>query len=289
MGEGAHFNRIALFGVGLLGGAIGMKSREIGLAEHVVGIGRDPQRLETAHAMGAIDEWSTDIKKGSVDCDLFILCVPVQKILDYMPMVADAVPSGCIVTDVGSTKKSIVETSIQLFKNDSYFVGSHPMTGSDKSGCLHSSQVVFNGITSFVAITPETDYSAAARVALFWKALGMIPVLIDPARHDDYIALVSHLPHLAAAALADAVSRCPEDLNFIRQICGKGFRDTTRIAMGDIAMWLEICLENRDNLLSRLDGFINILGEIRSAISNRDANAIETFLAHAKSFRETFD
>lgn len=289
MVDGAHFNRLSIFGVGLLGGAIGKKSKEMGLARHITGIGRDPQRLETACTMGAIDEWTTDIRKGAQDCDLFILCVPVQKILDYMPIIAEAVSSGAIVTDVGSTKKSIIETANKLFRDNRNFVGSHPMTGSDKSGCLHSSQVAFQGVTSFVIITPETDYAAAAKVALFWKALGMIPILIDPARHDDYVALVSHLPHLVSAALANAVSLCPEDLNFIRQICGKGFRDSTRIAMGDISMWLEIFLENRNNILNHLDDFIKILEQIRTYISNGNMNAIEIFLASAKSFREKFD
>ncbi|HOE64005.1 MAG TPA: prephenate dehydrogenase [Candidatus Sumerlaeota bacterium] len=289
MPDGVHFNRLAIFGVGLLGGAIGRKSKEIGLARHVIGIGRDRQRLESACAMGAIDEWTTDIQKGVTDCELLILCVPVQKIIEYMPIVAKSVSSGTIVTDVGSTKKSIVETGKNLFHDNIFFVGSHPMTGSDKSGCLHSSEVAFKGVTCFVAVAPETDYAAAAKVALFWKALGMIPVIIDPTRHDDYVALVSHVPHLVSAALANAVSMCPEDLNFIRQICGKGFRDTTRLAMGDPPMWVEIFLENRQNIVNYLDGFIKMLARIKAAINNGDKVEIENFFASAKSFRKKFD
>jgi len=284
-----HFKKISIFGVGLIGGAIGMAVRKLGIADHVTGIGRSKERLETARTMGALDDYKTDIAAGASDCDLFIFCLPVQKIIENFPIVARSVKPGCIVTDVGSTKKTIIDAATSLFGQDKSFIGSHPMTGSDKSGCANAHEVVLNGVTCFVTVTHDTNYEAVAKVTLFWKALGMIPVLIDPLRHDEYVALVSHLPHIAAVALVNTVASCPEDLNFIRQITGRGFKDTTRIAMGDILMWLDICQENKDNINRHIDKFIGELDQIKASLQRKDLSAVQTFLERAKAFREKFD
>ena len=284
-----HFKKISIFGVGLIGGAIGLAVRRLGIADCVTGIGRSRERLETARDMGALDDYTTDIAAGASDCDLFIFCLPVQKIIEHLPLVARAVKPGCIVTDVGSTKKTIIDAAASLFGRDKSFVGAHPMTGSDKSGCANAPQVVFNGVTCFVTVTHDTNYEAVAKVTLFWKALGMIPVLIDPLRHDEYTALVSHLPHITAVALVNTVASCPEDLNFIRQISGRGFKDTTRIAMGDIMMWLDICQENGDNIIRYIDQLIGEMEKLKTSLQSKNLAAVQTFLERAKAFREKFD
>ena len=284
-----HFNKIAIYGVGLLGGAIGIASKKAGLADRITGIGRNDQRLKKALTLGAIDECTTKLEAGAADCDLFIFCLPVKKIVEQLPTVARLIQPGCIVTDVGSTKRAIVEASRGLFQEGRFFVGSHPMTGSNRSGCEHAPQIAFEGVTSFVTVVPETNREAVARIALFWKALGMVPVLIDPARHDEFAALVSHLPHLTAVALANTISHCPDDLNFLKQVSGKGFRDTTRVAMGDITMWQEICHENKTNIIRCLNNMTIELEKIKEALLRDDEAAIQSLLDRAKSFREKFD
>ncbi len=284
-----HFEKIAIFGVGLLGGAIGMATRRLKLADKVTGIGRSEERLRRAVELGAIDNFTTDIGQGARDCDFLILALPVKKIIESLPRIAAAVKPGCIVTDVGSTKKSIVEAARDIFTDDRFFVGSHPMTGSDKSGVENAHLVKFKGVTGYVTLAPETNRQAAAKVALFWKSLGMIPVLIDPGRHDAYAGLLSHLPHIAAVGLVNVVLHSPDDLNFLKQLTGAGFRHTTRIAKGDVTMWLDICLDNVENIVNYINQFTKELEKVKSAIEKKDASELQTLLENAKDFRQKFD
>ena len=163
------------------------------------------------------------------------------------------------------------------------------MAGSEKSGVENAPLVRFEGMTAFVTVTDQTDRDAAARVALLWKCLDMVPVMLHPVRHDFYAALMSHLPHVTACVLANVAAEAPDDINFVRQLAGRGFRDATRMASGNPALWGDICLENRENLAACIDRAIDELRKIKSALEGNDRSRLEALLENAAAFRKQLD
>lgn len=244
-GHGLLFDRIAIVGVGLLGGSLGLAVKERHLCREIIGIGRSQPALEEAMRLGAIDSYSLEMEEGVRDADLIVLCTPVRRILETLPEVMAAARPGAIVTDVGSTKASIVRTGEAAQREEgALFVGSHPMAGSEKTGVRHARASLFADATCVVTKTSRTSLTAFGRVCALWQALDSRIVVARPERHDDLVAKISHLPHLLAVALMQTLEECSEDKNLIKGIIGNGFRDMTRIAAGDSQMWEDICGEN---------------------------------------------
>jgi prephenate dehydrogenase len=195
-----------------------------------------------------------------------------------------ALPSDAVLTDVGSTKAAIVETAERLAAaRPLAFVGSHPMAGSEQAGYRVSRADLFRGATVIITPTERTDSHAVKRVAEFWEALGGRLVTLDPVTHDRATAAISHLPHLVADALVDAVVRM--DPRFFG-VAGRGFKDTTRIAASDPRMWREIFQENRAGLAEALAAFRAALDELERLIARDDAPAIEAALDRIRRVRE---
>ncbi|MBX7245988.1 MAG: prephenate dehydrogenase [Candidatus Sumerlaeaceae bacterium] len=287
--EPAFFPRIAVVGVGLLGGSLGLAARQRKLCREVIGVGRSRPALEEALRLEAVDQVSTDLAEGVADADLIILCTPVGHILDTLPQVLAAAKPGAIVTDVGSTKSAIVrageETATRLGK---LFVGSHPMAGSEKSGVRYAKPDLFEESTCFVTKTTQTDPLAFSSVCRFWMALETRLVLCRPERHDRLVALVSHLPHMVAVALVQAVESLGEDKNLIRGIIGNGFRDTTRIAHGSADMWEDICAQNNGEIANVRKAFDDAVARVFDSIQNQDP-ALKAMLQNASEYRGFLD
>ena len=281
---------LAIAGVGLLGGSLGMAAKARGLAKRVVGIGRNEGRLKNAVQLGAIDAYTRDLAEGCAKADLIVLCGPVSLILEQLPEVMRAAPDGAVVTDVGSTKNSIVKRAGELQRDGVAFIGSHPIAGSEKSGVEYASADLFRGAT--VVLTPDhlaTD-EAIARVQALWRGAGMHIVEMLPTRHDQLLAMVSHLPHLVAASLAEHTRQAPSHAyEQLLDIAGPGFRDTTRIAMGSPAMWEDIFLENADEVMKAMDVFLDVLYEARRALLHRDRDALHEVLSNAVRTRSGFE
>jgi len=285
-----HFRRVAISGVGLLGGSLGMALRQRGLADHVAGIGRDARRLARAAEMGAVDSYSLNLAEGCSEADLIVLCGPVSNILEQLPEAFEAAPAGALITDVGSTKRTIMQRAGKLAREGVSFVGSHPMAGSEKSGATHARADLYEGAT--VILTPDigTADQALATIRAFWSALGMRIVEILPARHDQLLAHLSHLPHLTAAALVALTEQGPRVApDILRAVAGPGFRDTTRIALGNVPMWLDIFMDNRKAMLESLDQLMDVLRDVRGTILDSDREALRSFLEHAAELRETYE
>jgi len=276
--------RLGLVGLGLLGGSVAKAARAQGLADEIVAVGRDRARLEPALRDGAIDRASTDIAEGVAGVDFCLLATPVATISALLPDVWRALPSDAVLTDVGSTKAAIVETAERLAAaRPLAFVGSHPMAGSEQAGYRVSRADLFRGATVIITPTERTDSHAVKRVAEFWEALGGRLVTLDPVTHDRATAAISHLPHLVADALVDAVVRM--DPRFFG-VAGRGFKDTTRIAASDPRMWREIFQENRAGLAEALAAFRAALDELERLIARDDAPAIEAALDRIRRVRE---
>jgi prephenate dehydrogenase len=276
--------RLSLVGLGLLGGSVAKAARGLRLADEIVAVGRDRERLEPALRDGMVDRVTTDLADGVSGADFCLLATPVATLAALLPAVWAALPADAVLTDVGSTKAAIVRAAERLGETRPLaFVGSHPMAGSEQAGYPVSRPDLFRGATVILTPTERTDSHAVKRVGAFWEALGGRLVTLDPLTHDRATAAISHLPHLVADALVDAVLRM--DPRFF-EVAGRGFKDTTRIAASDARVWREIFQENRVGLTEALGAFRAALDHLEGLLAAGDVPAIEGALDRIRRVRE---
>lgn len=263
------YERIAVIGLGLLGGSLARAARTRGAARTVVGATRRRSALEGALADGAIDEAAApgDAVRGA---ELVVLATPVSAMAETIRAVAPGLAPGTVVTDVGSVKAVLDETLPGLLPPGVRYIGSHPMAGSHERGFEQSRDDLFAGAPCVVTETvssPERD-----KLCDFWARLGARVIVRDAADHDAEAAWVSHVPHALAYAFAEALTRAPADA---RELAGSGFRDFTRIARSEPEMWGEILSENRKAVAAPLQLVAEALADIARAIEANDADALE--------------
>jgi prephenate dehydrogenase len=277
--------RLAIVGVGLLGGSLAKAARARGVASEIVGVGRDLSRLEPARRDGVLDRITTELADGVRDADVVVLGAPVITILSLLETLAKVTGSDTIVTDVGSTKGAIVAAADRLGRTHPLrFVGSHPMAGSEQSGYAHARVDLFQGATVVVTPSDHCEPAAVKRIVALWEGVGAGRVVtLDPETHDRAVAAISHLPHLVAFALVDAVERF-EPGAFA--LAAGGFRDTTRIAAADPTMWEEIFLANREALAASLSVYRDALADLEHLIASHDGAALRAAIARIKARRE---
>jgi prephenate dehydrogenase len=278
------WDRVAIVGVGLIGGSIGMSVLDRKLAREVIGIGRDATRLQTAVERQAITHFATDLAEGVAGAELVIVCSPVDLIPSIVGQVMKHCPATAIITDAGSTKQQIVAEVARLERTltgpHATFIGSHPLAGSEKTGVANARHDLLRGRTVVMTPSASTDHAKLRRLEGFWTSLEAIVVTMDAGDHDEALAITSHLPHVAASALA-AVT--PEEY---LPLVATGWLDTTRIAGGDIELWRQILTQNRTSVLRGLEEFAKVLDSFRRAIEQRDDAAISELLAHGKQRRD---
>jgi prephenate dehydrogenase len=276
--------RLAIVGVGLLGGSVAKAARAACLAREIVGIARDPERLAAAVREGALDRVTADVTAGVRDADFVVLAAPVLTNEQLLERVWTAADPATLVTDVGSTKAGIARLADRLHASRPLgFVGSHPMAGSERSGYRASRADLLRGALVIVTPTGSAGARAVKGVSAFWEGLEARVAMLEPAMHDRVVAVVSHLPHLAAVALVDAVRRFEPGAT---EFAGRGFKDTTRIAAGDAAVWEEIFSANREALLASLDAFRDALADLEALIRGGDGAALRDALERVKQARE---
>jgi prephenate dehydrogenase len=262
--------RILIVGAGLMGGSLGMALRERGW--FVSAIDRDPPRAERGVELGAFDAAGDD-----PEAEIVFVCVPVSSI----PGVARVhLERGAVVTDIGSTKAGVVAAV-----DHPRFVGGHPMAGSERDGVDGADGLMFEGRTWVLTPTTGTDPGAYARLHTLVSSLGATVVSVTPDRHDELVAIVSHVPHLAAAALMGVASSAAEEHATLLRLAAGGFRDMTRIAAGHPSIWLDICAENRVAIVHVLGLLIAALDSMRDTVDSGDRATLQRVLAHARSAR----
>lgn len=278
-------DRLVVVGLGLLGGSVAKGARTRGLAREIVGVGREVGRLRPALEDGTLDRAMTDGAAAVRGADLVVLAAPVWANEQLLAELWQVLPAECVVTDVGSTKRSIMALARQLAAAlPRTFVGSHPMAGSERSGYEAARADLLTGATVVVTPPAEDAGEATKRVTAFWEALGAgRVVLMNPEAHDRAMAAVSHLPHLVACALVAAVERLHGEAF---TLAAGGFRDTTRIAAGDPVLWEQIFVSNRDVLGEAVRAFEGALGELREAIEHGGGERLRRILARIKARRE---
>ena len=279
----AEYSAVAIVGVGLIGGSIGLALRERKLAREVVGIGRREKSLASARQIGAIDRGTTDVADGVKSAEIIVVCTPVDTIVDFVARAAAACPKNAILTDAGSTKQTIVvavEKQLGGRATGPQFVGSHPLAGDQRSGSEYARDDLLEGRMVVVTPTDKTPAAAVETITRFWQSLGATVVTMSPAEHDAALAVTSHLPHLVAAALAAAT---PEKL---LPLAAGGWRDTTRIAGGDPALWEPIFTTNREQVLAALAEFGRRVDGLRHALESGDQQQLLANLEQAKRIRD---
>lgn len=277
--SGPAFERVAVVGLGLLGGSVAAAARERGVARRVVGVTRLRETAAAALRDGVADEAGTELERLVAGADLLVLATPIGAMAPLLGRAAASLAEGCVVTDVGSIKGALGDTLPGLLPPGVAYVGAHPMAGSHHRGLAHARADLLEGAVCIVAPGRSAPPAAVARVRAFFEALGAHVVLRDPARHDEEVAWVSHLPHALAFAYARALAEAPPEAAAVR---GSGFRDFSRIARSDPELWAEILCANRKALAGPLALAAARLAELARAVEQGDAEAVERFLATAR-------
>ncbi|MDP1768569.1 MAG: prephenate dehydrogenase/arogenate dehydrogenase family protein [Nitrospirota bacterium] len=284
-----HFTQVTIIGVGLIGGSLGMILRRKGLATKIVGVGRRVENLKTAVELGAIDCYVADPKDGVRDADLVVLATPVDTYDRHLTEWASSLKPGAIVTDVGSVKGLLVEQAERAMPTGVHFVGAHPIAGKEKTGVAAGSDRLFMGARCIITPTNRTNPQALEQVQAMWRETGSVVLTMDAHLHDKVLGAVSHLPHVAAFALINALAEIREQqipsLDLARH-SGGGLRDTTRIAASSPEMWRDIFLWNRDNVVMFIEAYERSLGQLKQLIQAGDAAGIEKTLERARQERE---
>jgi prephenate dehydrogenase len=279
------FDTVAIAGLGLIGGSLGMALRRRDLARRVIGLPRRAETIAEGLSMGAIHEGSLDLA-AVADAELVVLAAPVRTCETLARGLAPYLKPGTLVTDVGSTKAELTLLIPELLPKGVDFVGGHPMAGSERGGVLAGRADLFEGAVWVLTRAARTRPENVVRVSRLVRALGATPVEMDPELHDDAVARISHLPHLVAAALAEAAERGSVPADVLRLLVAGGFKSTTRIAASPPEMWRDICLTNRKAVLASLRDFEGALARFREALEQEDGAAVQEAFAQGKASRD---
>ena len=270
------FNKVAIIGTGLIGGSMALDIKKKRLAHQIIGVSRHKNTLIRAIKGRVIDKGSQHLSviQGA---DLVVLATPVNTILNLAATISQFIKKDCIVTDVGSTKQAIVSKLSNIFPN---YVGSHPLAGSEKRGLTNAQADIFKDSLCILTPTKNTPPKVLKRIKDLWNQLGARVVVMNPDTHDRILSFVSHLPHSIAFSL---ISTVPDKY---LKFAANGLKDTTRIALSDSRLWVDIFLSNRKNMLESIQSFQDKLSAVKSAIHKRNEKALIRILKKAKGKRE---
>ncbi len=277
---------VAIIGVGLIGGSFGMALKKRGLANCVTGIGRNPERLKKAVNLGAIDDWTTDVEAGVRKADLVYVSTPVGLEVDFIRRAATAAKSGCIITDAGSTKAKICREADKIISRDVYFIGGHPMAGSEMTGVEAANPDLFVNAAYILTPTDKTEPKVLAVIRRLAEAIGARVIVMQPEVHDQCVAAVSHLTHIIAAALVSLAHEYSLKNPQILDLVAGSFRDMTRVASSSPVLWRDICMTNIEEIQKAAASFQEHLAQGLQALESNDGEAFMKWFATAKQIRD---
>ena len=281
----AMFRQLGLIGCGLMGGSFALALKQAGLVEHVVGYSQSPGSSQRALHLGVIDQAVPEAGLAALGSDLVLIAVPVSASEASFEALHPFLEPNTLVMDVGSTKGDVVAAAERaLGAQASQFVPAHPIAGKEVSGVEHADASLYAGKKVILTPTPITSMFHLQKATELWKSLGCQVLTMRPEEHDAAFAAVSHLPHLLAFALVNAISQQPQGQQFL-SLAGPGFRDFSRIAASEPRMWRDILLANRQKLLAQSRLFQRQLAELETLIANADAEGLEHLIAQASNTR----
>ena len=280
-------HKIGFIGLGLIGGSIARAVRQYFPDYEIVAFDKNKETLALATQESVIDVAATTIDDNFRNCRYLFLCAPVSYNTAYLRQIREYLHDDCILTDVGSVKTNI-HKEVEALGIERYFIGGHPMAGSEKSGYINSRAMLIEN--AYFVLTPTNKVSAEkiARYEKFVQDLHAIPVLLDHQEHDYVTAAISHVPHLVAAALANLVHDHDSAQETMKMIAAGGFKDITRIASSSPDMWESICMSNTENIANLLDDYIVSLQTISSAVRAKQNGFTYDLFAASKEYRDSF-
>lgn len=282
------FERAVIAGVGLIGGSLALAGKRNGLFKTTIGVGRSSETLNKAKQIGLVDEIATDHVVAAEGADIFFAAAPAESIVSLCLAIAPHLPAGCVVTDCGSVKSEIVKNLEASLPKTLRFVGGHPVAGTEMSGPEAARADLFENRFAIITPTGNTDPLVIDLVSKMWEGVGSTVVTMKPEDHDKALAVISHLPHLAAYALVETMDEMDSRIP-IRRFAAGGFKDITRIAASDPAMWRDIFRMNKKNLLETIEKFEARLARYKQAIENNDFDLVEKMLQNVKTIRLGID
>ncbi|HQR51217.1 MAG TPA: prephenate dehydrogenase/arogenate dehydrogenase family protein [Methylophilaceae bacterium] len=281
------FDKLAIFGVGLIGGSVALALKRAGQTGTIVGVGRHHDAMQEALHLGVIDQ-TASAAEAAKDADLILLATPVGQFPAILQTIAPHLKSTAVITDAGSTKGDVVAAArTNLGEFLPRFVPAHPIAGAEKSGVLAAKAELFDSKKVVLTPLPETDPDATAKAEAFWRACGARVSDMTVETHDRIFAAVSHLPHVLAFALVEDIA-CRPNADQLFGFAAGGFRDFSRIAGSSPEMWRDICLANRDAMLQELDAYATQLAQIRSLIDSNDGVELAKLFEHARNARSAW-
>ncbi|ACS58115.1 MULTISPECIES: prephenate/arogenate dehydrogenase family protein [Rhizobium] len=283
-----QFDRIALIGIGLIGSSLAYDIRRLGLAREIVVATRSPDTLKRAEELGLGDRYTTSSQDAVKDADLVIVSVPVGASESVAKEISASLKPGAIVTDVGSTKASVIAQMLPHMPDNVHFIPGHPLAGTEKSGPDAGFPGLFEGRWCIFTPVADTDETALKRLRSFWEALGSKVDEMDAEHHDKVLAIVSHLPHIIAyniVGTADDLETVTE--SEVIKYSASGFRDFTRLAASDPTMWRDVCLHNRDAILEMLARFSEDLAYLQRAIRWGEGDKIFELFTRTRAIRRS--
>lgn len=281
-------NKLVIFGVGLIGGSLALALQRAHQVQHIVGVGRTGDGLQTALNMGVINAIETDPALAMADADMVVVAAPVAQTAGIFSTIAPHLSHKTIITDVGSTKGDVIASAQNLLGDRiSRFVPGHPIAGAEKSGVAAAHANLFDGKNVVLTPTDRTDSQALERVRTLWSAIGAHVRQMSADQHDRIFAAISHLPHLLAFALVnDLASR--DNAAQLFEFAASGFRDFTRIAGSSPEMWRDISLANRDALLDELSAYQNELAHLATLLQNSDGAGLQALFERGSRARNNW-
>jgi len=280
--------RMAVIGVGQIGGSVALGARVAGAVSEVVAWSRTRDKLDRAQALGIIDRAAQSTAEAARGADVVVLATPVRSLGEAAAAIAPELTDGALVFDVGSVKGAAI-ASVEPKLRPGAFVACHPIAGTERVGPDAASPLLFEGKRCVICPTPRSDEAAVVTIERLWTALGAEPVRMTAELHDRVFGAGSHLPHVAAYSLAAALGQlAPDVLEGIQRLPTSSLRDTTRVAASSPVMWRDILLDNRAEVLPLIDALAGCVQELRAAVAAGDAERIEELLVAGKAGRDRF-
>lgn len=274
---------IGIIGIGFLGGSLIKSLRKSNKVNKIVACDTNENSLKKAFSDGVITDYTLEVNEKFSECDIVFISTPVSYIADYAKSLENVVKPSCVITDTGSTKKTILENAKNLKVE---FIGGHPMIGSERSGYETSKDLLFENSYYIITKTNENKNESVELLKELVLEINAIPIIIDADKHDYITASISHVPHVVAAALVNMVKDLDDENETMKTLAAGGFKDITRIASSDPTMWENICTENKDEVLKILRKLIEILVGFENDINKRDV--IYNFFDSSKKYRDSF-
>ncbi len=288
MNQKKPFNKILIFGAGLIGGSFSLALKEAKMVNEIVAFGRTEATLQEAQKLGIIDKIGVDLEAELKDADLVLIATPVAQMGDIFKRIYPHLNAKTIVTDGGSTKCDVVLVARKELKEKiGQFVPAHPIAGAENSGASAAKADLYQGKKVVIAAFPENEPEAVQTVKKAWEFCGASICQLTPEMHDQVFAAVSHLPHLLSFALVHELAM-RENAALFFDFAASGFRDFTRIAASHPEMWRDICLANRKALLQELDAYRARLDELHNALQSADSEALEEVFSIARKARRNW-